>query len=40
MDVLLFPFSVPKHDGRMEKNIYVEYTTCRRKKVGKIYFAG
>ena len=25
---------------RMEKNIYVKYTTFRREKVGKIYFAG
>ena len=25
---------------RMEKNIYVKYTTFRREKEGKIYFAG
>ena len=24
----------------MEKNIYVKYTSFRREKVGKIYFAG
>ena len=26
--------------SRVEKNIYVKYTTFRREKVGKIYFAG